>query len=569
MVTVVVAPFIIAGSVLLIGFLSSMFLLWRRHERQKAFKGRVQTNQALLGSKVVRSDAQLEQDNLLTQQIKSGATLSVRMAGRWRKTKRFLLEVGPELRYWFNLFTGVDEMRYWANLVRCERATSSEAGMCPFLQGLTKNALATKAHPPCKPDETVAEFPRSATAIHLKHALVKRDLADFHLREGEEQETAEVIRENVIGLRRCNSVLWPELLPHARGIWLGDTIEAHCSFRTFALVLMGGEGNPGVTWTRENLRVEAKAFLESRLNGEGRSLACSADLKVWVCKALHASTLNLTLSDEDATRIMNWQSSFLAALTLPESVAYVGKYTGLGGVRSCIAEKGWMLQKYKAALQARIPAMFHLDDEKESELLLTKTASRLAETLAIYSDVTAQVLGSMFWLLFSDEGGALMAKSPLTINQATYFAQETARLFSPAWASAFSFQEPYTPKGQRSVLHLASAQRDPDVWGKDAAEFKVRKKDEYDKKSVGWAEPASAAHKASPYSRGCPAKELSIAVLAEFMGEFIRATMGEKVSKIEHFVNKRWTTSVDSSLIKHSGRGLVTDFVIMSKEETV
>ena len=65
---------------------------------------------------------------------------------------------------------------------------------------------------------------------------------------------------------------------------------------------------------------------------------------------------------------------------------------------------------------------------------------------------------------------------------------------------------------------LLATQADPKVWGENAEqEFRVRPLAEYHKSSIGFMEPALAPDIASPNSRMCPAKDLALTILMEFM----------------------------------------------------
>ena len=303
-----------------------MVLLAIRLYRRATF-GRTATLQnkqmTLLGAKVVRSDAQVALDDALESQIKSGP-LKQRLRAWLQKQKPLLRDRGRELRYWFNLFTGLDEMRYWVNAWRCERATNTREGMCPWMQSLSTGCFAPYAFPPCTPNETLTGFPRSSTTVHFNYADIKRQLAEFHDREGEESAYAEVVRENALGLYACNTAMWPELPPRAASVWLSETIEDHCSFRQFALVLMAAEDTPGVTWTREAIRRDANKFIRSRLHAT-HGLSVQSDLRLWVSRVLHRMTIGLQLDDEEEARMVKWQASFLRGIRLPASLASVGK----------------------------------------------------------------------------------------------------------------------------------------------------------------------------------------------------------------------------------------------------
>ena len=75
-------------------------------------------------------------------------------------------------------------------------------------------------------------------------------------------------------------------------------------------------------------------------------------------------------------------------------------------------------------------------------------------------------------------------------------------------------------KIERRLIHLASALKDPRVWGEGADSFRLRDLDEYSKLSVAWAEPMVDLEN-NVNSKNCPAKELSIAMVAEFVKAFL------------------------------------------------
>lgn len=80
---------------------------------------------------------------------------------------------------------------------------------------------------------------------------------------------------------------------------------------------------------------------------------------------------------------------------------------------------------------------------------------------------------------------------------------------------------------QRSAINVAMALRDPRAWT-DAEQFKLRPLKEYHRRAgrgtkigVAWAEQAKGYRGFTPDSRGCPAQELSVVIISEFLRALI------------------------------------------------
>ena len=65
---------------------------------------------------------------------------------------------------------------------------------------------------------------------------------------------------------------------------------------------------------------------------------------------------------------------------------------------------------------------------------------------------------------------------------------------------------------KRVLLTTQTAMRDPEVWGADVDEFKLRPLNEYEERSVAWVEQA-VDNEQPQHSRSCVGKELSLSMI--------------------------------------------------------
>lgn len=141
------------------------------------------------------------------------------------------------------------------------------------------------------------------------------------------------------------------------------------------------------------------------------------------------------------------------------------------------------------------------------------------------------------------------------------YVMEVCRRFPPVTVLPYCERSAGNAAEQERMINLCMASRDPRVWGERADGFDLRSEEEYERLSVGWAEPALAPTLDAPNAHACPAKALSLAMMGEMLGAWLRTTMGEEAYESDAaFDPSLWESSVGSSLAVYDGGYGVAQF---------
>lgn len=138
------------------------------------------------------------------------------------------------------------------------------------------------------------------------------------------------------------------------------------------------------------------------------------------------------------------------------------------------------------------------------------------------------------WVLHADTSayGATFPQAYAVTNDAAEFFYESLRFFPPVvgfpwWTTPperkYDDTKPQSAGGIRKVLNLALANKDPNAWGADAHQFRVRDWSAYASNFVGFADYASDSTVAGgKMNRNCPAKTLALQIGKAFFNEWER-----------------------------------------------
>ena len=544
--TAVVTPFLLAFGVLSVACCASLCMLLRKLYTRATYRGLI-SRERLMSAKAPRSDDDAPPPTLLAT-----------------------------TRYWVELLSGIDEMRYWYRLWRVEQAHGepdagrewwldlARAQATPTCCGAPSGKAAADAAtghaergaPPDRQPTIVTDYPRLCMASYLSHADVSRLLAGYcelaggppplpamplspasldmpipsrpppavstpsmrYARwfAGEDSAGADAVREEAVGMRTLNVSAFAGA---PGGICLGASIEEHATFRNLAMAMFGAEGGAQVAWTGAAIRRAADAFFDERY-----SIRVPEDIDVWACQTVWQAAFGdcaPPLSADEAADLVAFHVAFRAAASYPESA-----FTVLGscanaclGVRAVLAQRERWMGKIKLVLRGRFPAML----EHVTSTTLNMLASHVLDALS-FGQTASHLLKTLLWMIVATDGIEARDGAELSLGNASEFVLETLRLYPPADFACFTYLEPFRGRGERTNLCLAAAARDPAAWGGDAGSFRLRGASEYESKSVAFAEPCTADHKNSPFSRSCPAKDLTVTMGVEFLHAFIHAT---------------------------------------------
>lgn len=371
------------------------------------------------------------------------------------------------------------------------------------------------------------------------HAGVVARLSAMPARLGSNNLDGSIYRNNALGFQIFpHAAMWPELGDKAT-IGLGASQEDHAFMRPWLDRILGSSG----TWKAVEIRQAAEAFWVNRA-----TCKTGSDFGVWVTRVLHKVKLGIDLSEEQGASFMDMQFKILIGTTIP--VFAHGPLIG-----DALVEKQKRLEQYKAAFAKQYPneaAKFTAEQK-------TIFASGMMDSLIFAGGASVpSVIGWSIGLLFSKWGREnLPSGFALRQSNMKQYVMETIRRFPPVAGVGFVERSLQAGKPDQQIFsNLSMAQRDPRVWGPEPDAFKLRPLEDYARLSVGFAEPAYSTSHASN-AHGCPAKDLSIVMVCEFLRAFLKTTIGlEAMERDEPLDMERWKSSLAPEEVKISEYGV-------------
>lgn len=310
-------------------------------------------------------------------------------------------------------------------------------------------------------------------------------------------------RRNELGTQILNGEMWPEKPNHA--IALADNALDHGRLRPLLDRLVG----PAAA---------VSSMVERAIEEAARSFWSDAtvavDANVFTQTILHKALLNVSVSSTMARDFAGKKQELLVMAGGPP--AAVCLLVDCEGLR---AWKAARLVEYRTALSRVVPAEW----QALSDLEKTKVASAVLDALLFAGGVSVpSVVSNAFAVLYGEYGrGQLGEGFELREEQLLPFAFEVIRRFPPV--AGFASWDRRTNQHVLIDLLMASLDERGDGWGPSAREFRLRPMAEYHKKGVAWADQATVAgDNAHPFTRACPAKDLSIRMVVGFLRTFLR-----------------------------------------------
>lgn len=321
----------------------------------------------------------------------------------------------------------------------------------------------------------------------VRHADVSRQLEQVPA----DHASGAIDRKNELGYLLLQSEPFP-----GGTLGLGNSVEDHRVQRRVFEHLLSAQRLP----SRRDWVEEAKAFLLSRR--EQRAFSVRKELAKWWQQMLWKHVLGDELTADEASAFVKFQSGWL-------STALVAAPAALVGLASRLSSKVWTVQKVLAAqaeYRARIARSLPADVPADKREL---AAQGVLEMFVFAGGLSVpQTMHCVVAALFSD----FLLPSPVTIAEDNVlpFVYEVTRLL-PA-VQGFCFWR----GGERQILSLNAALRDPAVWGRDANRFTSKPLDLYKSKHVGFAQPAKSAPGTFD-SKACPGYDLAIEATCGFV----------------------------------------------------
>lgn len=348
-----------------------------------------------------------------------------------------------------------------------------------------------------------ASFPGPGSIAYLKHG----ECVELMKGLPSAYKEGTIFKGADLGFIRLNPIFWPDA-PFALGI----PAEKHEWIRPILDSRLGANGGQ---WDAQLVADSAAKFLDDEYSKNvpftaGGDKANS--IKVWGQILLHRVHLGIELSYEEAQEFCDIQAHVLVAIVLPACLTNV-----IGsklGSEKFLEFRAKCLTKYKAAFaniltQSLQPEDMHLLASAMLDSLMFAGGLSVASVIScamatIYSNNSP----------YSDEPPLL----PLRNGCIPSLVWETVRYY-PAVVGFPWYDGP--DMNNRTCVSLASALRDPDVWGEDSNKFKLRDLAEQHRLSVAWADAADDP--ALPkFKRICPAKDLSLCMATEFLNEWAK-----------------------------------------------
>lgn len=345
------------------------------------------------------------------------------------------------------------------------------------------------------------------------------------------------------------------------GIWpmsnmLGSTIKQHAAVRKhFEKVFAPPENS---TWIRESL----KEFLKAR--ADAGKLVVKTDLQKWMYQVSYKNVFGRSIDYAKAEEFVTVQDGLVSLGTVSQAISgplygIVGGDLGIPSVRDGVAKHvreylpmveelwGEELEKFDCsptpncslqlasglwdafysagglsvptALQSGLAIMFSTDSSNPSPNYTIPKGEELNFFWECIRYIPP-VYGFPHWEVSRPVCTGLTAEETQALNKSH---GETLACPKPP----VNPQTGYPPVnqwlgGHRVVLQLAAVQKSPKIWGEGAnTSFKVRPLQDYEKKSVGFAEMAvDDSIDDGRNNRVCPGRDLALLIGKIFWEEF-------------------------------------------------
>lgn len=318
--------------------------------------------------------------------------------------------------------------------------------------------------------------------------------------------------DGFLGLLRMNGAFWSKGPTRVEPpcIGLAVTLEQHTWIRPIL------ESYMEMTMDDEKVQIIAQTcreWIDAR-HSTGEPFEVRAHVKQWSTKLLHRVLLGIELSDAEVVDFVAIQAKItvLSGFVPTGATWLAGKLLGLDKM---IQFREKTMKSYSNVLKPKHP------DLSATDLQLLVSAFLDAMLFAGGASLGLSVSCALATMYGGD--ASPLARSDIPEDKDDTFVQqlvwETIRYFPPV--VGFPWVTPGSGTNdtgtQRTCLSLASAMKDPRVWGEDANEFKLRSVVDYHRLSVAFADMAVAKDGVKGGSRVCPAKTMALVAIGEFL----------------------------------------------------
>lgn len=357
------------------------------------------------------------------------------------------------------------------------------------------------------------------------------------------EELAETPQREVTGMIRrlgdlggfiFNDLLWAK---DWKTFPIGADLEDHRKVRPVADRILGRGSK---AWDRDMIRGMVEDFFQ------GNKEIKEDIVKKWVTKVLHKILFNMDITDIEASDFEEYKSASLSVSILPRWLAF-DSITGLSDIQY---KRDLLLEKYMHAIKVDTrglyPKLRGHDLRFAADFALTAMTSAGGVSVPL-------VIRHALAVVFGDQSPLSLGERKLTSETLEPLTYEVIRRYPVVLGFPW-----WTPDLEHRVIpNMGMALLDPKAWDKPE-EFKLRTA-EYTKKAgtgdkigVAFAEQAKGYQGLTPDSRGCPARDLTMTIVTEFL-RGIMITQGEWM-----------VTEMPQEGIKmpEGGLGLMEDFTL-------
>jgi len=356
-----------------------------------------------------------------------------------------------------------------------------------YWKGNFRKAFCRSSRDGCR---TSTGFPDRSTTSYLSHAKCVEFLESVPDRE----RSGQLYKMGGLSYFVFNELIW-------EADWKTSPFGADLALHRIARPVIDKivDAQMGA-WSDEGLQASVDAFLDKAQTLDETSIS------IWWIKELHKILLGLELTDADAEDFSRDARTIRRISVLPRS--WAKRFAHRLQLVDAKYRRNFWIRKYENVIRNDNRGIF-------PEALLGHELRFVADYMLM---AIVSVGGQSIPLLISMGLIPLLNKKvKLTDAVIEPFVWETIRTHPPLLGAGW-----WTPDlSEHQVANVAVALSDPEVWGEDADEFRMRNVSEYQKyASIAFADSARGRDGLTPDSRGCPAKDLSLKVLILFFSKW-------------------------------------------------
>ena len=277
----------------------------------------------------------------------------------------------------------------------------------------------------------------------------------------------------------------------------------------------------GGNWNEKQIIDDASKFLDAIIK-KGNSLKINEDLFIWSCMLNHKVMLDMELTYEEAKEFYEMIIQSMKIMVSPEiliNCECIGNQMKLPETRNY---RKTMIEKYKVILKRQY--------EETSEETLCIMAAAFYDIFMFAGGLSVPLgIHNALAVIYSSQSPK---NQDLEINEEnlTAFVFEVLRFYPLVMSVHYITGD---EDKQRKIISIANALRDPEVWGEDVNEFRLREIATYHELSTMFGE--KMIDKENPANnRYCPGKDFALQMIFNFLKAFFKRKENFNINKKVH-----------------------------------